>query len=169
MGITTVNFFVSNKPRSTLDDVIACIEPVARLVGVEHVGIGSDSSIGGWRQSFPTEKAFWDFHGQCRFKPGADVRWLPCIEELDVPERLRLIRRLLQRGFPTPMSPGSLAAILPDLPRVSRVTPGRGGPVPPLSGGGGSRRQPPPGRGISRTAPIMYTFRAGTRPGSPSR
>ncbi len=102
MGITTVNFFVSNKPRSTLDDFIAHIEHVARLVGVDHVGIGSDSSIGGWRQSFPTEKAFWDFHGQFRFKPGADVRWPPFIEELDVPEKFHVIRRrLLQRGFST--------------------------------------------------------------------
>jgi membrane dipeptidase len=101
MGITTVNFFVSTKPRSTLDDYIAHIEHVVRLVGIDHVGIGSDSSIGGWRQSFPTEKAFWDFHGQFRFKPGADVRWPPFIEEIDVPEKFHLIRRrLAQKGFP---------------------------------------------------------------------
>jgi len=100
MGITTVNFFVTNKPRSTLDDYIAHIEHVAKLVGVDHVGIGSDSSIGGWRQSYPTEKAFWDFHGQFKFKPGADVRWPPFIEEIDVPEKFHIIkRRLLQRGF----------------------------------------------------------------------
>lgn len=100
MGITTVNFFVSNKPRSTLDDYVAHIEHVAKLVGVDHVGIGSDSSVGGWRQSFPTEKAFWDFHGQFKFKPGADVRWPPFIEEIDVPEKFHVIRRrLLQKGF----------------------------------------------------------------------
>lgn len=99
MGITTVNFFVSNKPRSTLDDFIAHIEHVARLVGVEHVGIGTDSSIGGWRQSFPDEKTFWDFHDQFKFKPGADVRWPPFIEELDVPEKFHVIRRRLQGKF----------------------------------------------------------------------
>jgi membrane dipeptidase len=100
MGITTVNFFVSNKPRSTLDDYIGHIEHVAKLVGVDHVGIGSDSSVGGWRQSFPDEKAFWAFHGQFKFKPGADVRWPPFIEEIDVPEKFHLIRRrLLARGF----------------------------------------------------------------------
>lgn len=100
MGITTVNFFVSNKPKSTLDDYIAHIEHVAKLVGVDHVGIGSDSSVGGWRQSFPTEKAFWDFHGQFKFKPGADVRWPPFIEEIDVPEKFHVIaRRLRQKGF----------------------------------------------------------------------
>lgn len=100
MGITTVNFFVSHKPRSTLDDFIDHIEHVARLVGIDHVGIGSDSSIPGWRVSFPDEKAFWDFHGQFKFKPGADVRWPPFIEALDVPEKFHVIRRrLLERGF----------------------------------------------------------------------
>ncbi len=103
MGITTVNFFVSNKPRSTLDDYIAHIEHVVRLVGVDHVAIGSDSSIGGWRQSFPTEKAFWDFHSQFKFKPGADVRWPPFIEALDVPEKFHVIRRrLVDKGFSGP-------------------------------------------------------------------
>jgi membrane dipeptidase len=102
MGITTVNFFVSNKPRSTLDDYIAHIEHVVKLVGVDHVGIGTDSSIPGWRSNFPTEKAFWDFHSQFKFKPGADVRWPPFIEELDVPEKFHVIRkRLIQKGFST--------------------------------------------------------------------
>ncbi len=100
MGITTVNFFVSHKPRATLDDYVAHIEHVVKLVGVDHVGIGSDSSVGGWRQSFPTEKAFWDFHGQFKYKAGADVRWPPFIEEIDVPEKFHVIRRrLIERGF----------------------------------------------------------------------
>jgi len=100
MGITTVNFFVSSKPRSTLDDYIAHIEHVVKLVGIDHVGIGTDSSIPGWRVNFPDEKAFWDFHGQFKFKPGADVRWPPFIEVLDVPEKFHVIKkRLLEKGF----------------------------------------------------------------------
>jgi membrane dipeptidase len=100
MGITTVNFFVSKKPRSTLDDYIAHIEHVAKLVGIDHVAIGTDSSIGGWRISFPTEKAFWDFHSQFKFKPGVDIKWPPFIEEIDVPEKMYIIqRRLASKGF----------------------------------------------------------------------
>ena len=100
MGITTVNFFVSKKPRSTLDDYIAHIEHVAKLVGIDHVGIGTDSSIGGWRISFPTEKAFWDFHAQFKFKPGVDLKWPPFIEEIDVPEKMHIIRkRLVEKRF----------------------------------------------------------------------
>ena len=100
MGITTVNFFVSKKPRSTLDDYINHIQHVAELVGVDHVGIGTDSSIGGWRISFPTEQQFWDFHAQFHFKPEVDLRWPPFIEEIDRPEKMHIIaERLEQRGF----------------------------------------------------------------------
>jgi membrane dipeptidase len=100
MGVTTVNFFVSKKTHSTLDDYIAHIEHVANLVGIDHVGIGTDSSIGGWRISFPTEKAFWDFHAQFHFKPEVDVRWPPFIEAIDNPEKYSIVaERLDQKGF----------------------------------------------------------------------
>ena len=96
MGITTVNFFVSNKPKSTLDDYIAHIEHVVRLVGIDHVAIGTDSSIAGWRQNFPTEKIFWDFHNQFKYKPEVNVHWPPFIEEIDVPEKFHIIRKRLE-------------------------------------------------------------------------
>ncbi|HKP29263.1 MAG TPA: membrane dipeptidase [Gemmatimonadales bacterium] len=100
MGITTVNFFVSKKPRSTLDDYIAHIEHVAKLVGIDHVGIGTDSSIGGWRIDFPDEKTFRDFHAQFKYKPGVDLRWPPFIEEIDVPDKMYIIqKRLASKGF----------------------------------------------------------------------
>ena len=96
MGITTVNFFVSRKDRSTLDDYIAHIEHVIKLVGIDHVGIGTDSSIGGWRQNFPTEKIFWDFHNQFHYKPEVNVHWPPFIEEIDVPEKMHIIKKRLE-------------------------------------------------------------------------
>lgn len=102
MGVATVNFFVSKKPRSTLDDYLNHIEHVIRLVGIDHVGIGTDSSIGGWRVNFPTEKKFFDYHAQYHFKPGVDLRWPPFIEEIDVPEKMYIIaERLAQRGYST--------------------------------------------------------------------
>lgn len=103
MGVSTVNFFVSKKERSTLDDYIAHIEHVVKLVGIDHVGIGSDSPVAGWKVAFPTEKAFMDFHFKqlkIDFKPGVDIRWPPFIEEIDVPEKILIIaKRLSQRGF----------------------------------------------------------------------
>ncbi len=103
MGITTVNFFVSKKDRSTAEDFFRHIDHVADLVGIDHVGIGSDSLIAGWRSAMPNEEAFWaaheDFLG-IDFQPEVDVRWPPFIEELDVPEKMYIIADGLQkRGY----------------------------------------------------------------------
>lgn len=45
MGITMVRAFVSHKARPTLDDVLDHFVHVARLVGVEHLGLGSDVDV----------------------------------------------------------------------------------------------------------------------------
>jgi membrane dipeptidase len=45
MGITVVRPLVSHQPRPTLDDVLDHFDHVARLVGVEHVGLGSDVDV----------------------------------------------------------------------------------------------------------------------------
>ena len=48
MGLTCFNWFVSDKPRSTLADLLDHFDHVIKLVGPEHVGIGSDFGIPGW-------------------------------------------------------------------------------------------------------------------------
>jgi len=42
MGLTCFNWFVSDKPRSTLADLLDHFDHVIKLVGPDHVGIGSD-------------------------------------------------------------------------------------------------------------------------------
>lgn len=48
MGITGVRMFVSSREPTTIDDVVNHIDHVAKLVGVEHVGIGSDADLPGY-------------------------------------------------------------------------------------------------------------------------
>ncbi len=48
MGITGVRMFVRDKEPTTLEHIIDHIDHVAKLVGVEHVGIGSDSDLNGY-------------------------------------------------------------------------------------------------------------------------
>jgi membrane dipeptidase len=45
MGITTVAAFVSPRRRATVDDLLNHFDHVARTVGGEHVGIGSDVDV----------------------------------------------------------------------------------------------------------------------------
>lgn len=48
MGITGVRNFVSATEPTTVDTMVDHIDHVARLVGIEHVGIGSDSDLYGY-------------------------------------------------------------------------------------------------------------------------
>lgn len=48
MGITGVRNFISSRDPTTIRDYVDHIEHVAKLVGIEHVGIGSDSDLNGY-------------------------------------------------------------------------------------------------------------------------
>jgi membrane dipeptidase len=48
MGITGVRNFVRDKEPTTVENMVDHIDHVAKLVGVEHVGIGSDADLNGY-------------------------------------------------------------------------------------------------------------------------
>ncbi|TNE66172.1 MAG: dipeptidase [Alphaproteobacteria bacterium] len=48
MGITGVRNFVSDKEPTTIDNMIDHIDYVAKLAGIEHVGVGSDMDLDGY-------------------------------------------------------------------------------------------------------------------------
>ncbi|MEO5761782.1 MAG: membrane dipeptidase [Vicinamibacteria bacterium] len=48
MGITGVRNFVKDKEPTTIEDYLNHIDYVARMIGVEHVGIGSDIDLDGY-------------------------------------------------------------------------------------------------------------------------
>jgi membrane dipeptidase len=48
MGITGVRNFVKDKEPTTVEDIIDHIDHVVKLVGIDHVGIGSDSDLMGY-------------------------------------------------------------------------------------------------------------------------
>jgi membrane dipeptidase len=102
IGMSTVNFFVGPKEANTLDDLIDHFVHVAELVGVDHLAVGSDSGVAGWRAMFADKEAFDAWAEPFEFHPSVDVRWPPFIEEIDVPEKFFIIAdRLLERGFST--------------------------------------------------------------------
>ena len=55
MGITGVRNFVSETEPTTIVNIVDHIEHVAKLVGVEHVGIGTDSDLNGY-DDMPAEE-----------------------------------------------------------------------------------------------------------------
>jgi membrane dipeptidase len=48
MGITGVRMFVKDKEPTTIEDIVDHIDHVVKRVGIEHVGIGSDSDLMGY-------------------------------------------------------------------------------------------------------------------------
>lgn len=58
MGITGVRNFVSAKEPTTLENVLDHYDHVAKLVGVEHVGVGSDIDLDGY-DALPDDYKKW--------------------------------------------------------------------------------------------------------------
>src|SRR4029453_2418977 len=48
MGITGVRHFVSNNEPTTIEDLLDHFDHVRKLVGVEHLGVGSDIDLDGY-------------------------------------------------------------------------------------------------------------------------
>ena len=55
MGITGVRMFVRERDPTTIAHVVDHIEHVARLVGIDHVGIGSDADLNGYDDMPPDQ------------------------------------------------------------------------------------------------------------------
>jgi membrane dipeptidase len=103
MGLTTFNWFVSDRPRSTLEDLLKHYDHAIKLVGPDHVGIGSDFELPGWLGKEPD--AEWEQHRRIY----AEWEWKlikgrfpPYIDEVNNADRYRIIARGLEkRGHST--------------------------------------------------------------------
>jgi membrane dipeptidase len=101
MGLTCFNWFVSDKPRSGLDDLLNHFDYMAKLVGPDYIGIGSDFSIAGWPGRAPD--AEWESHRRIY----SDQEWKtikgrfpPYIDEVNGPQRYHVIAEgLRKRGW----------------------------------------------------------------------
>ncbi|MFN8570621.1 MAG: membrane dipeptidase [Gemmatimonadaceae bacterium] len=96
MGITGVRNFVKGSEPTTIEDVINHFDYVAKMIGVEHVGVGSDIDLDGY-DDMPAEqykqlKA--SYKGSYAFRDKIDI------EGLDHPKRMfDLTEALIRRGY----------------------------------------------------------------------
>lgn len=96
MGITGVRMFVKDKDPTTIEDIVDHIDHVAKLVGVEHVGIGSDSDLMGYDKMPP------DQYKQLKaaYKASYAFRDKIDTEGFDHPRKVyELTEALLRRGY----------------------------------------------------------------------
>jgi membrane dipeptidase len=105
MGITGVRMFVRDREPTTLDHIIDHIDHVVKLVGIEHVGIGSDSDLHGYDDMPPDQLQM--LRGS--FKASYGFRDKLDIEGFDHPQKtFDLTEGLFRRGY----SEQNIAAVL---------------------------------------------------------
>lgn len=96
MGITGVRNFVKDKEPTTIEDYLNHIDYVAKMIGIEHVGIGSDIDLDGY-DDMPAEdyKRLKDsYKGSYAFRDKIDI------EGIDHPKRMfDVTEGLVRRGY----------------------------------------------------------------------
>ena len=96
MGITGVRNFVSDREPTTVDSVIDHFDYVRRLIGVEHVGVGSDMDLDGYDDLEPAalQQLKANYKESYRFRDKIDI------EGLDHPRRMfDLTEGLIRRRY----------------------------------------------------------------------
>ena len=96
MGISGVRMFIKHADPTTVQDMADHIDHVAKLVGVEHVGIGSDSDLLGYDKMPPEmNKAL-----RANYKSSYAFRDKIDIDGYDTPKRVyNLTEVLVKRGY----------------------------------------------------------------------
>ncbi len=96
MGITAVRNFVRNEEPTTIEHFVDHIDHVVELVGIEHVGIGTDSDLNGYDALPPEiyEELKSGYRSSYAFRDKLDI------EGLDHPKKMYdLTDALIRRGY----------------------------------------------------------------------
>lgn len=96
MGISFIRIFVRGEEPTTIEHLLDHFDYVAKLVGIEHLGIGSDADVAGY-DALPQEM----LDGLYRVT-GEEYRWRDRvdIEGLDHPKKIfDLTEGLIRRGY----------------------------------------------------------------------
>ncbi|MDQ6828700.1 MAG: dipeptidase [Gemmatimonadota bacterium] len=96
MGITAVRMFVSDKEPTTIENVLDHFDHVRKLIGPEHLGVGSDIDLDGYDKMPPeiNKQLRASYKGSYGFREKIDV------EGLDHPKRMfDLTEGLIRRKY----------------------------------------------------------------------
>ena len=100
MGLTTVAPFVTNSAPSTLETFLDQVDYVVKLVGVDHVGFGTDTLIRGWPTDPKLKKETMERYGEPYYKPSYRFRYPMGTEGMNDQHKLKYATAgLLKRGY----------------------------------------------------------------------
>jgi membrane dipeptidase len=100
MGLTTVNVMVKRDLPVTMEHFIQHIDHIVKLVGVDHVALGSDTLVRGWPTDPNLKEEFLKFYGEPYFKDSYRFRYPLGTEGLNDEHKWKyLTAGLIKRGY----------------------------------------------------------------------
>jgi membrane dipeptidase len=97
VGVVAVPSFITDRATATVDDVLDHIDHIVSVIGVEHVGIGTDRGV-----SFETatRDEYYAWLSSLHFKAAVNPPWPPGVQGLTCAADLpNLTAGLLRRGY----------------------------------------------------------------------
>lgn len=100
MGLTTVNTMVKREFPVTMEDWLNHVDHIVKLVGVDHVGFGTDTLIRGWPTDPKQKQEFLDAYGEPYFKSSYRFRYPFGTEGMNDAKKWRYATAgLIKRGY----------------------------------------------------------------------
>jgi membrane dipeptidase len=100
VGVLAIPSFVTAAPEATIDDVLQHIDYLVNLVGIDHVGIGTDRGVS---PESVTREEYMAWLAPLGFKPEVAPPWPPGIPGFECAAELpRLTEGLVGRGYSAP-------------------------------------------------------------------
>ena len=100
IGLTTVNVMVKRDLPVTMEDYLDHIDHVVKLVGIDHVGFGSDVDMSGWPTDPEKKDEFLAFYGKPYFKESYRFRYPLAVDGLNHEHKWKYVTAgLLKRGY----------------------------------------------------------------------
>ena len=100
MGLTTVNVMVKRDLPVTMEHFLDHIDHIVKLVGVDHVGFGSDCAMTGWPTDPAQKDAFLGFYGDPYFDERYRFRYPLSVDGMNDQYKWKYVTAgLLKRGY----------------------------------------------------------------------
>jgi membrane dipeptidase len=100
MGLTTVNTMVKREFPVTMEHWLNHVDHIIKLVGVDHVGFGTDTLIRGWPTDPERKQEFLDAYGEPYFKSSYRFRYPFGTEGMNDAKKWRYATAgLIKRGY----------------------------------------------------------------------
>ncbi len=102
VNVYAVSFWLKKKGQATLKDMLDHVDYLVRLLGVDHVGIGTDRPDSDPKEANRKvwESEWWPAHAIFKFPDLLNIRWPPYTKGIEyISKWPNIVSGLIQRGY----------------------------------------------------------------------